>query len=498
MNRITFLPLLAAAATISQAQFWHFSNAYAPTGASADGSVVCGTDASGFFFWTAGGGPVSVGGNNYAGWPQISDDGTKINGNMTSTFGHPEMARYNITTSTWEPFGSLGFYSTGTGTPAASSWGISGDGSRVVGQAYYNTTGVTGTRVNPIVSDGTTVTNLFPNTSGNGRVTCANGDGSMVGGYKSSSSTGSIWINGTETLLSGLFNGNTISFGAPSDISYNGRWLTGNGTSATTFRPYVLDRDTNMFTVLENPFTVGDRAVATSISNDGQTIVGRYLRVGGNLYTEGKGFIWTPQTGVILLNEYVDSLGIDRAGLSLNNPFGMSGDGRTIVGIGTPVVPPTEAFVLRLPEVRYATAITLLEGEEGSGGLNELLRSDNSYYCAFNDPASLACRVQFDSSTTVTGASELRFDIESNVARGGLAFGVSFYDFANSNLTSQYGAVASTTDSSAAIVISSNAANYVGGNGELRAVASWNPINDESPAFDGWLHCVDFVRWAIR
>ena len=30
---------------------------------------------------------------------------------------------------------------------------------------------------------------------------------------------------------------------------------------------------------------------------------------------------------------------------------------------------------------------------------------------------------------------------------------------------------------------------------EVKARISFNPINDESPAVDGWLHSLDMVRW---
>ncbi|MFN8218789.1 MAG: hypothetical protein U0S12_01480 [Fimbriimonadales bacterium] len=142
-------------------------------------------------------------------------------------------------------------------------------------------------------------------------------------------------------------------------------------------------------------------------------------------------------------------------------------------------------------------AITLIEGESPDGGLAEVAASDDAYYTAFNDSSSLACKIQFDGTTTILTPSQVKFDIEYNVARGGLAYNVALYRFSTGTFVSQNGGVGSTSDQSVSVTISTNAANYVGGAGELSAQIRFNPINDEAPAFDGWQHAIDFAQWTV-
>ncbi|MFN8220833.1 MAG: hypothetical protein U0S12_11975 [Fimbriimonadales bacterium] len=153
---------------------------------------------------------------------------------------------------------------------------------------------------------------------------------------------------------------------------------------------------------------------------------------------------------------------------------------------------------LPLVETVPVGAVTLVEGESPDGGLAELAASDDTYYTAFNDSSSLACKIQFDGTTVITTPSQVKFDIEYNVARGGLAYNVALYRYSTGTFVSQNGGVGSTSDQSVSVTISTNAANYVGGAGELSAQIRFNPINDEAPAFDGWQHAVDFAQWTIN
>lgn len=158
-------------------------------------------------------------------------------------------------------------------------------------------------------------------------------------------------------------------------------------------------------------------------------------------------------------------------------------------------------FVLKglpLVETVPVGAVTLVEGESPDGGLAELAASDDTYYTAFNDSSSLACKIQFDGTTVITTPSQVKFDIEYNVARGGLAYNVALYRYSTGTFVSQNGGVGSTSDQSVSVTISTNAANYVGGAGELSAQIRFNPINDEAPAFDGWQHAIDFAQWTIN
>lgn len=142
--------------------------------------------------------------------------------------------------------------------------------------------------------------------------------------------------------------------------------------------------------------------------------------------------------------------------------------------------------------------VSLLEGEEGTGDLGSLWSSDDLYYTAFNDPATLTSRVQFEGTTPYLAPSELKFALEYNVARGGLAYNIAFYRYSSATLVSMAGGVGSTVDESIAVTLGASAPEFVGAGGELLAVVRWNPINDEAPAYDGWLHRVDQAGWTYK
>ncbi len=73
----------------------------------------------------------------------------------------------------------------------------------------------------------------------------------------------------------------------------------------------------------------GDYSQAYGISADGSIIVGQAAVAFGK-----HAFIWTQTTGMLDLNTYLTSVGVDMTGWTLKYATGISSDGRSIVGTG--------------------------------------------------------------------------------------------------------------------------------------------------------------------
>ena len=140
---------------------------------------------------------------------------------------------------------------------------------------------------------------------------------------------------------------------------------------------------------------------------------------------------------------------------------------------------------------------TVLEGSEVNGNLQPLLTSDDNALCLFNDEITMGCAVEFRGSV-FQSFSTLTYIVESSVTRPGLSVGISLFNFMTNSYNFVDGAVATTTDTTREVVISSNVSRFTNENGDLRSRVSWLPINDEDPAQDGWLHCVDRAVWKVQ
>ena len=111
-----------------------------PYAASTNGSVVAGYDSTSYFIYTDEGGYQSIGGlppgNNVGGKPTLSGDGMRVSGtSQNSVTNFSEMSYYERATATWVICGNLG---SSSGTSTSSGWGMSQDGSTVVGLGWIS------------------------------------------------------------------------------------------------------------------------------------------------------------------------------------------------------------------------------------------------------------------------------------------------------------------------------------------------------------------------
>lgn len=300
----------------------------------SDNGVVAGssTGSGEYFIWTPTGGHQIIGGlsagNGVGGQAGISFDGATVCGNTA----HPSTglyvaAFYDIATDTWTPLGGL---NGSCDNSASSGWGLSGDGTTLVGLGWdgcsaYATYWVGNTAG---VSLGTT------NPGNSSRANATNFDASVIVGWQDGNGRqGAVWVDGEQELIE-LPNGD--SAGEASAVSPSGQWVAGLGYGplwgvGDTWRYNTLS---NVCDNIPNLEVGGARAMAgTGITNDGSMIVGGTWPLGPA--TLGKAFVWREGQGTQLLTDYFDEVGVSYPnGFTFAFVSGMSSNGRWLTGWG--------------------------------------------------------------------------------------------------------------------------------------------------------------------
>jgi hypothetical protein len=216
---------LAASAADAQ-QFWNLGASRLSTSISNDGTVVGDNTATlEYFMWTAGGGQVSIGGrvagDGVGGQATISHDGLFVGGTVfNANSGTHEMGRYSVGTGTWTPLGGIGAVSD---AETSSGWGISGDGSSIVGLGWVTPGSAHGVQWR----QGTGMVDLGTTTPGNSsRANNTNFDGSVVVGWQDNDNgrQGAVWVNGAQELI---FNNDGFAASEALSVSNNGTYVSG-------------------------------------------------------------------------------------------------------------------------------------------------------------------------------------------------------------------------------------------------------------------------------
>jgi probable HAF family extracellular repeat protein len=331
--------------------------------ASADGRVVAGYSLASYWVWTAETGRVDIGGvapgNGVGGQAGISDDGRFVCGSsLNPKTGRAEAGRFDRESASWQRLGGIGSFS---GGETSGGWGISGDGSTVVGLGWISAGSANAFRWR----DSTGMVSL--GTSVAGRSTRANGcnpDGSVVVGWQDAQNgfrQGAVW-NGTVQTLITWTNGSQL--GEAAACSADGTFVVGNGVSGNAWQPWRWSAAGGAIS-LGPPPTAGWRGAAVDISADG-TRVAAFYRPFPAPATFGQGFLWIEGEGFLNLNAYAAAQGVTvPADVTLALPLGISADGYTIVGTarqGTASVP----FILDLPRPEPACPADL----DGNGEVN--------------------------------------------------------------------------------------------------------------------------------
>ena len=262
-----------------------------------------------YFMWTEATGNQFIGGvspgNNVGGQAGVNDNGTFICGSMLNFLtGNHEAGFYGVQSETWTPLGGIGGSS---GNSVSSGWGISGDGSTVVGLAWEDA----GTAYATTWSIFGNPTSLGSSVKGSStRANGTNEDGSVVVGWQDTAyRQGAVWINGKQQLI---YRPDGIEAFEASAVSSDGRWVTGLGIgsffgSGDTYRYNTI---TNVCEVIPNLSVGAEMYMAgADITEDGQTIVGGSWPFGTPAYF-GSAFIWRDGIGTVTIENYLDEVGV--------------------------------------------------------------------------------------------------------------------------------------------------------------------------------------------
>lgn len=315
-------------------------------GAVSDNGVVSmHTTAGGIFKWSVAGGLVQIGtiSNGYpaSGRTVVSNDGLKIASSVTNAAtGFNEISTYDVTSSTWTNRGGL--VPTGWDGTVSSTWGMSIDGTAIVGLGYLtaaNAHAVKWDAVNGVVDLGSMVAGR------SSRANAISASGNVVVGWQdepTGTRSGAKWMDGVESFITDN-NGNNV--GEAGGISADGNTIIG----AANPNPYVWNTVTGLTYITHPNASFSFKGGATGISADGSTVIGFY-RAFGAPPMSGEGFIWTKNAGRINLNDYATGLGISTNGVTMGLPLAISQDGKKIAGVGTNASNQIVGFYLDLSE----------------------------------------------------------------------------------------------------------------------------------------------------
>jgi probable HAF family extracellular repeat protein len=270
------------------------------------------------FRWTAGGGPQNLGtlaGYTYA----CSASATSSNGSVVVGSCQPDTTSGSGRAFRWTAASgmqSLGVLPNGN---LSFAYAVNADGSIIVGVS-------SDTAFRWTAASGMQNLGLGSNSTAN----AISADGSVIAGimFVDGLQRAFRWTAGGGAQDLGLLPGTTEAQGLA--ISADGGTVTGfsrnseDGTSRA-FR-WTADGGIQSLGALVEGFVL-----ANGISADGSRIVGTIHSVGAN---NSRAFLWTAPLGMVDLNTYLPSRGVDLSEWTLTSAYGVSGDGTAIAGIG--------------------------------------------------------------------------------------------------------------------------------------------------------------------
>lgn len=332
MKKLYNLSLLTLGLTlffpaITHAQLHIIEAGLSPADVNNDGVVTGTKENKTTYRWSNNDGLHEVGtiveGSTFMGKPLVGNDGNKIITYLVNPETNlNETTIYDYLTHSKTFLGGINGYSDFS---KSSPWGMSADGTTIVGLGWYNT--MVGQAIKWTTEDG--ITSLTTNNNDSSRANSISDDKSVIVGWQDTpegTRQGSVWKNGIQILLADQ-NGTIVNDAG--EVSGNGEYVIG----LAGLNPYIWNEETGI-TYIDHP-NAGTffRGGATGINHDGTKVVGYYRGwPGGPAF--GEGFIWTPTEGRTELNAYATSLGIDTQGITLALPLAISPDGTKIVGIG--------------------------------------------------------------------------------------------------------------------------------------------------------------------
>lgn len=297
---------------------------------------------------------ISADGNLIVGGSQSANTGTGINDREAFVY---DRSAGTIT--------GLGDLPGGTFTSAAQD--ISADGRFVVGtsvgrfgagQAFvYDRSTQSLTDLSPQIA-------INPNGSSSSSARAISNDGSTVTGIRTVGPNGFegyvLQITGGTVTGLGDFAGGDFTI-APRDISGDGRFIVGTGSTDDGNRAFGYDTITSTFSGLGLTPDGGFAIDAMGSSFDGSVVVGVGSIPVGNGGFNNEAVVWTAADGLRTVRAILEDLGIGDsiAGWRLGSVQAVSADGLTFVGAGRNPNNDVEAFIYTVPEPVTASLLLM-------------------------------------------------------------------------------------------------------------------------------------------
>ena len=312
--------LFASATAMAEPTLIPLGSSTQVTSISGDGSVIVGSIGGSVFRWTESTGTVILGGVSN-GNPSVSTDGSTIVGTAVDSLSGLETAAIWQGGTSWSNIGGIPGGSP-SGSSLSSGWGVSGDGSVVVGLGWIDAGTAHGFRW----EQSTGVVDLGSTVNGQScRANEVSGDGQRVVGWQSSSSgswDGVYWENGVQVPIT---TSSGSSVGDANAVNSNGSVIVGAFLGGQAWR----------WTEATGAVAIGVlpgwnfKGYAFDVTEDGSIVVGAC-----GFGWDRDAFIWTQDTGMLKLDTWLSDQGLDLSGWDLGSATGISDDGSVITGWG--------------------------------------------------------------------------------------------------------------------------------------------------------------------
>ena len=290
---------------------------------SADGSVLAGYWNASFYYYTEDGGVAAVPvGAALPPTLNISGDGTTLVATQVNADdGKEHAATFDIPTLTWTMLDDADG-TEGCDASFSSAWAASFDASRVVGMSWIPGCDAEATRW-----DGGTPTLLGRFDPTSSRVSAVSDDGALLGGWAEHPSFGmrrpAIWTDDVDgpQLIADPEN----DAGEVLAVSPDGSAVVGVRNSFAFYYDMATSTMTDIGALYGDPYG----SSAYDVSGDG-TVVG----MSGSLFwSTPYGFIWTQDTGIMYLGDYLTAMGVQGYdGQTISAATAISNDGSVISG----------------------------------------------------------------------------------------------------------------------------------------------------------------------
>ncbi len=319
--------LCFSASAWAQIKFATITSPVAPTWSnfalSKNGTVMAANYGGEIFRWTSAGGFVDLGlGDIYNSSIGISADGNTIVTGRTGVDGNSNPAMWQKATG-WVDLGHPAEGCTLDGS-WGDAWGVSGDGSIVVGLAWYcpGAEGFQWTKQDGMVGLGHPL-------RASSRATTISADGSTIVGFYEDPTQGFRrpvrWISGSTDMFLGDIPGEAIA------VSSDGSQIVGQAADSTgNGRAFYYTNSGGLTDLGVLTGNTTDQSVAIGVSDNG-VVIGASI----NPFSwTSQPFIWSPKTGMRWLRAALVRNGaVLPSGMVLSNVLAISADGSTIVGL---------------------------------------------------------------------------------------------------------------------------------------------------------------------